>query len=252
MDLCVNNGLGNRISVYGDCPTRRQCRNPVKMSFLRSVVVIWRAREFTLRCREVAISLGMFRAVVEQRGLGQTGAVNERATAQLRVIKAVVNALEAAGISAWLFGGWGLDARIGRITREHGDVEFWLERIDAGRSRAVLVKAGAMALATQPPEEACEFTWDGVDFSTAYFDRQPDGSFSQPQGRFSDWLFPPGSFGDEPGMLDGGPVLAMSIAGMLAMKEQYPHLRNGRPWRQKDIGDIKILRGLAAESGAQP
>jgi hypothetical protein len=67
--------------------------------------------------------------------------MNEQMTAQLRIIKAVLNALDAAGISAWLFGGWGLDARIGRITREHGDVEFWVERIDAGRSKAVLVEA---------------------------------------------------------------------------------------------------------------
>jgi hypothetical protein len=178
--------------------------------------------------------------------------MNERAGAQLRVIKAVMNKLGAADISAWLFGGWGLDARIGRITREHGDIEFWLERIDAERSKAVLVGAGATALATQPPAEACEFAWDGVDFSTAYFDRQSDGSFSQPQGRWSDWLFPRGSFGDEPGTLDGTPVPAMSVAGMIAMKEQFPHLRNGRPWRQKDIDDLKILRGLAAEADAQP
>jgi hypothetical protein len=178
--------------------------------------------------------------------------MNERMTAQLRIIKAVVNALGTAGISAWLFGGWGLDARIGRITREHGDVEFWVERADAGRSKAVLTGAGAVALATQPPEEACEFTWDGADFSTAYFDRRPDGSFSQPDGRWPDWLFPPGSFGDEPVTLDGAPLLAMSAAGMLAMKEQYPHLRNGRPWRQKDINDIKVLRALAAEADARP
>ncbi|HTZ26190.1 MAG TPA: hypothetical protein VMC83_19505 [Streptosporangiaceae bacterium] len=178
--------------------------------------------------------------------------MSKQATAQLRVIRGVVNALGPAGISAWLFGGWGLDARIGRITREHGDVEFWVERVDAGRSKAVLVEAGAAVLATQPPEEACEFTWGGVDFSTAYFDRQPDGSFSQPLGRWSDWLFPPGSFGAEPGMLDGAPVLAMSVAGMLAMKEQYPHLRNGGPWRQKDIDDIRVLRRLAADAGVQP
>ena len=178
--------------------------------------------------------------------------MNERVTAQLRVIRAVVDALGTAGISAWLFGGWGLDARIGRITREHGDVEFWVERTDARRSKAVLVEAGATALATQPPEESCEFTWDGTDFSTAYFDRQPDGSFIQLRGRWSDWLFPPGSFGSEPGMLDGTPVLAMSVSGMLAMKEQYPRLRNGRPWRQKDIDDIKVLRRLAAEADAQP
>ena len=38
----------------------------------------------------------------------------------------------------------------------------------------------------------------------------------------------------------------MSVSGMLAMKEQFPHLRNGRPWRQKDIDDIEILRALAS------
>jgi hypothetical protein len=172
------------------------------------------------------------------------------AEGQLRVIHKVISVTQAADISAWLFGGWGLDARIGRITREHGDVEFWVERIHAERSKAALVGAGATALTTQPPAESCEFTWDDVPFSTAYFDRQPDGSFSQPRGRFSDWLFPPGSFGDELVTLDGTPVLAMSVSGMLAMKEQFPHLRNGRPWRQKDIRDIEILRGLAAEGRA--
>jgi hypothetical protein len=188
-------------------------------------------------------------AVVDKPGQNVT--MNKRAGAQLRVIKTVINVLTAGDISAWLFGGWGLDARIGRITRDHGDVEFWLERVDGERSKAVLIGAGATALATQPPEEACEFIWDGVEFSTAYFDRQPDGFFSQPQGRWSDWLFPPGSFGDERGMLDGTPVPAMSVAGMLAMKAQFPNLRNGRPWRQKDIDDIEVLRGLAAEADAQ-
>jgi len=176
--------------------------------------------------------------------------MDERTEGQLRVIRKVISAMRAADISAWLFGGWGLDARIGRITREHGDVEFWVERIHAERSKAALVGAGATALTTQPPEEACEFTWDDVLFSTAYFDRHADGSFSQPLGRWSDWLFPPGSFGDEPGVLDGAPVLAMSVAGMLAMKEQFPQLRDGRPWRQKDIADIEILRGLVAEKKA--
>ena len=31
-----------------------------------------------------------------------------------------------------------------------------------------------------------------------------------------------------------------------------PHLRNGRPWRPKDIHDIAMLRGLAAEADTQP
>jgi hypothetical protein len=175
--------------------------------------------------------------------------MDERTEGQLRVIRKVIAVTQEADISAWLFGGWGLDARIGRITREHGDIEFWLERTHAARSKAVLVEAGATALTAQPPAESCEFTWEDVPFSTAYFDRQPDG-FSQLLGRWSDWRFPPGSFGDEPGTLEGTPVLAMSVDGMLAMKEQFPHLRNGRPWRQKDIDDIEILRRLAARRRA--
>ena len=45
-------------------------------------------------------------------------------------------------------------------------------------------------------------------------------------------------------MLEGIPVPAMSVAGMLAMKEQFPALRNGTPWRDKDVSDIAVLRGL--------
>ncbi|ETK30957.1 hypothetical protein MPTA5024_37490 [Microbispora sp. ATCC PTA-5024] len=112
-------------------------------------------------------------------------------------------------------------------------MEFGVERIHAERSKAVLVGAGATALTTQPPEEACEFTLDDVPFGTAYFDRWSDGSFS-PRGD-----------GPTGVTVDGTPVLAMSVSGMLAMKEQFPHLRNGRPRRQKDIADIEILRGLA-------
>jgi lincosamide nucleotidyltransferase A/C/D/E len=163
--------------------------------------------------------------------------------AQLRVIHRVVDVLSAVNVPAWLFGGWGLDARIGRITRSHGDIEFWVPRSDSARSRAALVHAGSTVLATQPPEEASEFIWDGVSFSTAYLDRRADGTFAL-QGRWSDWVFPPDAFGEEPGLLDGMPVPAMSVAGMLAMKEQYPTLRNGRPWRDKDIGDIALLREL--------
>jgi hypothetical protein len=51
--------------------------------------------------------------------------VDEKTEGQLRVVRKVVAVLQADTIPAWLFGGWGLDARIGRITRGHGDVEFW-------------------------------------------------------------------------------------------------------------------------------
>lgn len=59
---------------------------------------------------------------------------------------------------------------------------------------------------------------------------------------------PAGSFGEASGLLGGIPVPVMSVAGMLAMKEQFPALHNGRPWRDKDIGDIAVLRSLRSGS----
>jgi hypothetical protein len=171
--------------------------------------------------------------------------MDEAAQAQLRAIHRVVEVLAAVDVPAWLFGGWGLDARIGRITRSHGDIEFWVRSSDAAPSKAAIVDAGAVALATNAPEESCEFVWDGVSFSTAYFDRRLDGTFAS-RGRWADWVFPPDSFGEDIALLDGIPVRAMSVAGMLAMKEQYPTLSNGRAWRDKDIADIALLRRLRA------
>ena len=66
--------------------------------------------------------------------------MDEGTEGQLRIIRKVIAATGAADIPAWLFGGWGLDARIGRITREHGDVEFWVERIHAERESGTTKK----------------------------------------------------------------------------------------------------------------
>jgi lincosamide nucleotidyltransferase A/C/D/E len=41
-------------------------------------------------------------------------------------------------------------------------------------------------------------------------------------------------------------IPVMSPAGMLAMKQQYPTLRNGKPLRDKDIRDIAILIELVS------
>jgi lincosamide nucleotidyltransferase A/C/D/E len=191
-----------------------------------------------------AVEKGNAAAVCLIAGYSRT--MDKATQAQVRTIGCVVEALAAVNVSVWLFGGWGLDARIGRVTRSHSDIEFWVRRSERARSMNALVNAGSEALATQPPEESCEFVWDGVNFSTAYFDRRADGTFSL-KGRWSDWVFPTDSFDEKPGLLDGAPVPAMSAAGMLAMKEQYPTLRNGRPWRDKDIGDIALLRSLRTD-----
>ena len=61
-------------------------------------------------------------------------------------------ALDAAQVGWWLFGGWGLDAQIGRITRDHGDVEFWVDRSNADLVGEAMLSIGAVIVDTQPIE----------------------------------------------------------------------------------------------------
>ena len=151
--------------------------------------------------------------------------------------------LNRARVRGWLFGGWALDIRLGRITREHGDIEFWVERCDGERAEGALTAVGSAFLDTQPVEESREFAKGGITCSFALFDRASDGTF-RTQGRWSDWVFPAGSFPDVPARLGDLVVTTMSAEGMLAMKEQFAHLRNGEPLREKDARDLILLRGL--------
>ena len=162
---------------------------------------------------------------------------------QLELIGDVKDALAARKLDWWLFGGWGLDAHVGHLTRDHGDVEFWVARTDGDAVRDAMYSIGAEPVDTQPVEESREFVRCGVDFSSAFFDRNQDGSFGV-KGRWSDWVFPPSSFGEAVGRIGGLVVPTMSIEGMLAMKEQYAALRNGKPLRSKDRSDIEVLRSL--------
>ncbi|MFI4973402.1 MAG: nucleotidyltransferase domain-containing protein [Caulobacterales bacterium] len=162
---------------------------------------------------------------------------------QLAIIGGISDALAQAKVRWWLFGGWGMDAHVGRITRDHHDIEFWVELVDAAATRAAMLAWGFEAIATQPPEESQEFEQDGLRFSSAFFVRTPDG-FAHPQGRWTDWRFPLGSFGDKVGTLGARAVPVMSVEGMLAMKTQYATLRHGRPLRPKDVADMVVLTGL--------
>lgn len=180
--------------------------------------------------------------------VGNDGPMAPTNAVQLQLIADITLALDAHGLSWWLFGGWGLDAQLGQISRDHGDVELWVERSDADPVRDALLSIGADVVDGEPIEESRVFVRYGLEFSSAFFDRNDDGSFGV-QGRWSDWVFPPGSFAESKGEFDGASVPTMSVFGMLAMKEQYATLRNGGPLRGKDVGDIATLRALAARRG---
>ena len=162
---------------------------------------------------------------------------------QIALIHEIADILASVNLRWWLFGGWAMDGHVGRITRTHNDIEFWVHRSQAALVRNVLGCHGFEALDTQPDEESIEFERGLVRFSSAFFTIAPDG-YASPAGRWSDWRFPPGSFAEDAAPLGGRLVPVMGVVGLLTMKEQFPTLRNGRSLREKDERDILVLREL--------
>ena len=54
----------------------------------------------------------------------------------------VLRVLDAAGIAVSIEGGWGVDALLGRQTRDHADVDLALERNDCEAAASALAARG--------------------------------------------------------------------------------------------------------------
>lgn len=54
----------------------------------------------------------------------------------------VLDRLDAAGLTVWLDGGWGVDALVGEQTRPHEDLDLAIARHDCTRAEETLARLG--------------------------------------------------------------------------------------------------------------
>jgi lincosamide nucleotidyltransferase A/C/D/E len=66
-------------------------------------------------------------------------------------VVAVVDALRGAGVDATIAGGWAVDALLGRMTREHDDLDLAVDADDVDRALEVLAGLGLGVIADERP-----------------------------------------------------------------------------------------------------
>lgn len=162
---------------------------------------------------------------------------------QLAAIAEIREITQRLGVDVWLRGGWALDFYLGRVTREHADVDWfvWAGHLDA-------IVAGLRRLG-----------WEPVD-SGAWAHR----TLVRGDVHMSFQAMAPGA-GDRAVIADGplvgehwpatmiagaqlgriGPqhCLTISPAAQLRLKRMTPHWFPGRTTRAKDLEDIAHLEG---------
>lgn len=159
---------------------------------------------------------------------------------QLALIEEIAFVLGRARIRFWLRGGWALDFHLGRVTREHADVDLvtWLRHRE--RVRGLLVAQGFGVVAGyRPPQLVLEKR--GQEASFLFVARTDGGQIVVPG--YEAWPFPAGALPDRLVTLDGVRSRVMSPSALLGDKEGH-ELWSGKPLRPKDRESMALLRQL--------
>lgn len=147
---------------------------------------------------------------------------------------AVVDLLEAEAIAVWLDGGWGVDALLGRQTREHDDLDVVVEVADVSRVTDLLTRLGYALVAGAAPKSFVMVDPRGlqVDVHPVTFDAEGGGVYAMEDGKT--WVYPGEGFTGR-GTVDGRPIRCLS-------PEVQVLVHSGYELTSKDYRELYLLR----------
>jgi len=141
---------------------------------------------------------------------------DHKASEQLAAIDSLHGALSAAAIEYWLFGGWAVDFWVGRVTREHDDIDAAVWRRDYDRIRAALLAAGWRHTPLEDDVVGTRYSWRTSVLELTFVEDR-DGTVVVPFPEHeATWTTEP--FGDD----------ERSLSGVRARVIPLELLRNGK------------------------
>lgn len=133
----------------------------------------------------------------------------------------VMGALEAAGVRAWVAGGWGVDALLGRQTRHHRDLDVVLDADDGAELKATAALGGLGYRPADLRAPAGKWMPEKVvlrDRCGRTVDLLP-ATVSTTPPRGEGFSYPPDAFSR--GAVGGRPVACLSASVQLTFHEDY-------------------------------
>ena len=168
------------------------------------------------------------------------GVATPGAEEQLAAIASLSRALDQERIDYWLFGGWAVDFWVGRVTREHDDIDVAAWRTDYDAIGTALRAAGWRD--TPVPEEVVgtRYQWGMAQVEFTFMTTDTDGQVVIPLPDHPVvWSAEP--FGDERRQLSGVDSRIIPLALLKAGKSSA---REGSAEAAKDRSDAQALSGV--------
>jgi len=134
-----------------------------------------------------------------------------------------------------------MDFYLGRVTREHRDVDWFVDVAQADRLVAALEERAFVTVRGAPPETQRDLAKDGADVSFALVGRDPDGHVVVPAGPYAGERWPVGMLGERIGRIGEQPAPVIEPTAQVEIKAMMPVWVPGMRRRAKDVADIALL-----------
>jgi lincosamide nucleotidyltransferase A/C/D/E len=142
--------------------------------------------------------------------------------------------LRAAGLAVWIGGGWGIDALLGRQTREHRDLDLMHNAEQEDLLRAVLGAAGYVESLDARPVRFVMTSATGIELDLHPLVFAQNGSASQAADNLgATFAYPADCF--VTGIIGDTAVPCLSITQQIYFHRDYEP-------RERDLHDMAQLR----------
>lgn len=161
---------------------------------------------------------------------------------QLAAISEMVDVARSLDSEIWLRGGWAMDFYLGRLTREHLDVDWYVWNSEMPVIANALVARGWTDMGQHPAEQQRDLAKGSVEFGIAPLARAGDGRVVVGGGPWRNAPLPKDILANALECQLGGiqcPVI--SPAAQIEIKQMMPTWVPGLPTRLKDAADIDLL-----------
>jgi len=146
----------------------------------------------------------------------------------------LIHALEAAGVTVWLDGGWGVDALLGEQRREHDDLDVVIEMRDVSALQEALRSVGYSYQHRKAPLsfEIVDSEGRQVDVHPIVFDERGNGVYRMDSGKT--WVYPAEGFAGV------GQVAGEEVRCLTPQVQMLVH--SGYELSAKDHEEIRVLQ----------
>jgi Aminoglycoside-2''-adenylyltransferase len=168
------------------------------------------------------------------------------------VLRELTEVARGHGIDFWARGGWALDLFLGRVTREHEDVDLFAWARDADTFVEALTSRGYEETGGPPPQTQRNLVKDGVELHLALLERNPSGDVvaAPLPSQWGPW--PEGMLAPCEGRIGDVACPIITPEAQLDIKRVFRRHRPDRPERTKERTDIELLEAALRAEQVRP